>query len=151
MAVSAFGFGTGTPGINPAQFFGGSSPYGLQGPSLSPFATQQPYGQPLLNSPLSSVTAGNASQQIVQLLQAVPQQLQQLQQLAYAQQQQLLQIQQLLQQIPGQLLQLQYLIQSVPQQIQQASSATLPGSAAFATTPSWGMAPQLFAQPGQVM
>jgi hypothetical protein len=147
MAVSAFGFGTGTPGINPAQLFLGSSPYGLQGPS--PFATQQPYGQPVLNSPLSSVTAGNASQQIVQLLQAVPQQLQQLQQLAYAQQQQILQIQQLLQQIPGQLLQLHYLIQSVPQQIQQASSATLPGSAAFATTPSW--APQLFAQPGQVM
>ena len=105
MAGSAFGFGSPItyPISQPIPF--GLSPYGPFTLSASLFTSPQQYGQPL--------------QQILQILQIVPQQLQHLQQLQYVQQQQLQHVQQLLQVVPAQLAQLQQLIQFVPQQIQQ--------------------------------
>jgi len=134
-----------------------TSLYGLQGPSLSPHAFQQGYGQPFTNvltNPTSSITqlgtqlGGAPLQQVFQLLQVIPQQLQQLQQLVFAQQQQ---VQQFLQLIPGQLVQLQQLIQLVPQQLQQLSASQLTGYTGFGLTQPLAIAPQAFAQPGLVM
>jgi hypothetical protein len=96
------------------------SPYGMQSFGSFPgWGQQQQYAQPL--------------QQILQILQIVPQQLQQLQQV--------------LQTIPAQLAQLQQLIQFAPQQIQQG-----PSLGGFPPTPQWGISPQVFGpQPGHVM
>ena len=76
-------------------------------------------------------------QQILQLVQIVPQQLQQVQAL---QQQQLLYVQQLLQIVPEQLQQLQQLVQGLSQQVQplQAFGPTLSGPLGF------GLVPQAF-------
>ncbi len=121
----------------------GLSPYGPFTVTASPFTSPQQSGQPL--------------QQILQVLQIVPQQLQQLQQQQHVQQQHLQYVLQLLQAVPGQLAQLQQLIQFVPQQIQQIqqtqqqSFGQSPGLSGFAAATPWGVAPQIFAQPGQVM
>lgn len=149
MAVTTFGIGA---PINPASFTPwGNSPYGS---SVNPYFVQQPYGQALMNvpfSPIAQTPFGAPLQQVLQVLQIVPTQLQQLQHSVIVQQQQLQQIQQLLQLIPGHLAQLQQLIQLVPQQTQQLSSSQLPGLTSFGATVPWGIAPQVFAQPGQVM
>jgi hypothetical protein len=122
-------FGIGTP--NPYAISAGSwglSPYGSVGQGIG---VQQPW------------------QQILQLVQIVPQQLQQVQAL---QQQQLLYLQQLLQVVPAQLQQLQQLIQILPQQAQQLQpfqplGQTLSGPLGF------GLVPQVFAgqTPSHVM
>jgi hypothetical protein len=120
----------------------GLSPYGIQGQGITPFPLQSPTGQ--------SPYAQQSLQQIYQLLQIVPQQLQALQQLEYQQQQQ---IQQLLQIVPAQLMQLQQLVQVALQQIQQTQQplGQMAGAGGFAVTP-WGITPQGFgAQPAQVM
>jgi hypothetical protein len=145
MAGSVFGFGSPItyPTSQPIQL--GLSPYGPFTVSGGPFTSPQPYGQPL--------------QQILQILQIVPQQLQHLQQLQYVQQQQLQHVQQLLQVVPAQLAQLQQLIQFVPQQIQQMqqlSQAPQPfgqasGLSGLAAASPWGVAPQVFGQSSQVM
>ena len=106
-------------------------------------AGQLQYGQPL--------------QQIFQVLQMVPHQLQHLQQLQYAQQQQLQHVQQLLQAVPAQLAQLQQLIQIVPYQIQQLQQqpqqpfGPQSGLGSFGTTPLWGIGSPGLGQSGQVM
>jgi hypothetical protein len=126
MAGTMFGIGTPTTyPISPAPW--GLSPYGgyaVQAAGLQPW------------------------QQITQLVQIVPQQLQQIHAL---QQQQLLYLQQLLQIVPAQLQQLQQqvqqqLIQSLPQQGQPVSQ-TLSGPFGF------GLVPQAFGGqvPGHVM
>ncbi len=89
-------------------------------------------------------------QQIHQLLQSVPQQLQVLQQLEYIQQQQL---QQLLQIVPAQLAQVQQLLQVALQQLQQTGQpyGQMAGAGALAVSP-WGISPQFYgAQPAQIM
>jgi hypothetical protein len=145
MAGSVFSFGSPItyPGSQPIPF--GLSPYGPFTLGGSPFTSPQPYGQPL--------------QQILNVLQILPQQLQHLQQLQYVQQQQLQHVQQLLQVVPAQLAQLQQLIQFVPQQIQQMQQpAQVPqsfgqssGLSGLAAAAPWGTAPQVFGQSGQVM
>src|SRR5262245_36424511 len=101
-------FGIGTPTIYPVA----QSPWGI-----SPYSGQ-PFGAP---SSIPSVGAGysigpygigavSPAQQIVQLLQIVPQQLQQVQ---FLQQQQLALLQHVLQLVPAQLQQLQQLVQVV--------------------------------------
>lgn len=82
-------------------------------------------------------------QQLLQVLQIVPHQLQQIQAL---QQQQLLYVQQLLQIVPAQLQQLQQLIQVLPQQLQPLGQ-TMTGPLGF------GLIPQTFGGqiPGHVM
>jgi hypothetical protein len=146
MANSTLGIGA---PINPIFIPWGTSPYSQQGPGLNPYLAQQLIGQPNLPFvPLAASPYGAQplQQQVYQLLQVVPQQLQQLQQLVVTQQQQLQQIQQLLQLIPSQLVQVHQLIQLLPQLLQ-----SVPASTAFAATPPWGFAPQMFAQPGHVM
>lgn len=143
--MGGIAFGTATPVTYPQSPFAqsGFSPFALQGPGTSPFASPQLYGQ----SPQSL-------QQILQVLQIVPQQLHHLQQLVYVQQQQLQQIQQLVQIIPNQLAQLQQLIQFVPQQLQQSLQpfGQVPGAGGFSLTSPWGGAGTMFgAQPGHVM
>ena len=108
-------FGTGTPTIyavppNPWSF----SPYGGQGFGPQTFLPQ-PYAQTLPNPAVGSGYGITMPllQQISQLLQIVPQQLQQLQVLQH---QQLLYLQQLLQIVPAQL---QHLIHVIPNQGQQ--------------------------------
>jgi hypothetical protein len=111
-------FGIGTPTINPgAQNPWGAAPYTGQG-----FGAQTP------------------AQQIAQLLQIVPQQLQQVQLL---QQQQLVLLQQLLHVVPAQLQQLQQLIQ-VSQQIQQQYQ---PFGAGLSSPLGFGLVPQAFGGP----
>ncbi len=96
------------------------SAFGIGTPMTQPNLPSVPWGTQLYGQPLSFAPYGLqqpiALQQIAQLLQVVPQQLQHLQQLQYVQ---LQQIQQLLQVIPAQLAHIQQLIQFVPQQIQQ--------------------------------
>ena len=139
-------------------FFGTGAPFGSVGQPTAwsgpSFGAQSvgPFGAPV------------APQQLVQLLQFVPQQLQKLQQLEYLQQQQLQQLQLLLQVIPQQLHYIQQTIQYLPQQIQQqiqqyqqlgasGHAANNPFQSAgvpFGATPqlwSQGLAPQT----GQVM
>jgi hypothetical protein len=79
-----------------------------------------------------------APQQISQLLQIVPQQLQQVQIL---QQQQLVLLQQLLQLLPAQLQQLQQLIQFAPSLLQQLQQHQ-PFGAALSSPVGYGLAPQ---------
>lgn len=146
MPVPAFN----TPFTYPSPF----SPWGV--------ASQQ---QPLLSAPLSSTFASSAYgasplQQVLPLLQIVPQQLQQLQQLVSVQLQELQQLQQIIQVLPAQLQQIHQLIQFVPQQLQQLQLqqpqvqqgfGPAAGLAGFASTP-WGVGPLSFgAQPSQVM
>ena len=107
------------------------SPYGFSGPSIFP-------GQqwPGVLSPLSAQGIGSFSssawpqQQILQLLQSVPQQLHQLQQLTSLQHQQLQQIQQLLLLVPQQfqhaIQQIAYVVSHHLHQIQPSSSALQP-------------------------
>ena len=112
----------------------------------SPFTTATP---PISSLGLSPY-AQQPLQQVHQLLQIIPQQLQALQQLEYLQQQQ---IQQLLQIVPAQLVQLQQLVQLALQHMQQAQQplGQMAGAGGFAMTP-WGITPQAFgAQPAQVM
>ena len=129
-------------------FFGSGAPFGIAGGStpwsLSPGAqTVGPFGTPV------------APQQLIQLLQFVPQQLQKLQQLEYLQQQQLQQLQLLLQVIPQQLHYIQQAIQYLPQHIQQYQQS--PAISPFQSTGvPFGGAPQLWSQglsqqTGQVM
>jgi hypothetical protein len=111
-------FGIGTPTIYP----GAQNPW-----SVSPY-TSQGFG------------AQTASQQIAQLLQIVPQQLQQVQLL---QQQQFVLLQQLLHIVPAQLQQLQQLIQVVPNQIQQLQQQYQPYGAGLSPL-GFGLVPQTF-------
>jgi hypothetical protein len=118
--------------------------------------------QPLLSAPLSSTFASPAYgqqplQQVLPLLQIVPQQLQHLQQLVSVQLQELQQLQQIIQLLPAQLQQIQQLIQFVPQQLQQLQQPLQQGFgqgaglAGFGSTPL-GVGPLSFgAQPNQVM
>ena len=157
MAVSAFG----TQFTYPGQFspWGGAQ-QGIQGLGINPYAFQQyTQNQPLMSAPLTSTIAGPSVgvQQVLPLLQVVPQQLQHLQQLVSVQLQELQQLQQIVQLLPGQLQQIQQLIQYVPQQLQQLSQLQQPigqsaGLGTFAGTPQWGFNPPAFgAQPGHVM
>jgi hypothetical protein len=120
----------------------GLSPYGIQNQGIGTAALQGLTGQ--------SLYAQQPLQQVAQLLQIIPQQLQALQQLESLQQQQ---IQQLLQVVPAQLMQLHQLVQVALQQIQQTQQplGQMGGGGGFAMTP-WGITPQVFgAQPAQVM
>ena len=157
MAVSAFG----TQFTYPGQFSPWSgAQQGIQGLGVNPYAFQQyTQNQPLMSAPLTSTIAGPSlgAQQLLPLLQVVPQQLQHLHQLVSVQLQELQQLQQLVQLLPGQLQQIQQLIQYVPQQLQQLSQLQQPigqsaGLGTFGVTPQWGFNPQAFgAQPGHVM
>jgi hypothetical protein len=109
-------FGIGTPTIYPVA----QNPW-----SVSPYAGQ-------------GFGAQGASQQIAQLLQIVPQQLQQVQLL---QQQQFALLQQLLHIVPAQLQQLQQLIQVVPHQVQQPQNQPF---GAGLTPLGFGLVPQAF-------
>jgi hypothetical protein len=130
-------FGIGAPTIYPMpQNLWGFSPYTAQGLGAQALG-QQPYG---IGTP--------PMQQITQLLQIVPQQLQQMQLL---QQQQLLHLQQLLQLLPAQLQQLQQLIQLLPQQVQQLQQSWQPFGAGISTPLGFGLVPNAFAGPNQVM
>ena len=123
MAVSAFG----TQFTYPGQFSPWSgAQQGIQGLGINPYAFQQyTQNQPLMSAPLTSTIAGPSlgAQQVLPLLQVVPQQLQHLQQLVSVQLQELQQLQQIVQLLPGQLQQIQQLIQYVPQQLQQLVAA----------------------------
>jgi len=126
---------------NPASAF--QPAYGYQSP-LASFGV----------STLTSTPVGAPLQQIVQLLQHVPQHLQQLQQQGYLQLQQIQQLQQIISIVPSQLAQLQQLLQL--HQSQQASFqpafGQVSGLGALAGTPPFVVSPQIFgAQPGQVM
>jgi hypothetical protein len=84
-----------------------STSFGTPTIGVNPWAYQPQYSQAHSNIPFGGLGASSSfatlpAQQIVQMLQFVPQQLQQLLQLAHVQQQQV-----------------QYLLQSVPQQLQQ--------------------------------
>lgn len=138
MAGSVFGIGSPLTYPTSQAIPFGLSPYGPFTASSGPFTSPQSYGQPL--------------QQILQILQIVPQQLQHLQQLQFVQQQQLQHVQQLLQVVPAQLAQLQQLIQFVPQQIQQLQQLpqTTQQFGQTAAAP-WGVAPQIFGQSSLVM
>jgi hypothetical protein len=119
-----------------AGTFGYGSPFTTGTTPITPWGLS-PYAQ----QPL---------QQVHQLLQIIPQQLQALQQLELLQQQQ---IQQLLQIVPAQLMQLQQLVQVALQQIQQTQQplGQMAGAGGYAMTP-WGITPQVFGgQPAQVM
>jgi hypothetical protein len=156
MAVSAFG----TQFTYPGQFSPWSgAQQGIQGLGVNPYAFQQyTQNQPLMSAPLTSIAGPSlGAQQLLPLLQVVPQQLQHLQQLVSVQLQELQQLQQIVQLLPGQLQQIQQLIQYVPQQLQQLSQLQQPigqsaGLGTFTGTPQWGLNPQAFgAQPGHVM
>jgi hypothetical protein len=157
----------------------GASPQISHGLGINPYAFQQfTQNQPLASTPLSSPITGQVPglqqplQQVLPLLQIVPQQLQHLQQLVSVQLQELQQLQQIVQLIPGQLQQLQQLIQFVPQQLQhnqqpspfqhmahfhQASPFQQPFGAGTAVgslgmTPPWGVGQQTYGvQPSHVM
>jgi len=149
MAVSAFGFGT---------------PFSPSAPSLSPFGlspssavTVNPFmvTQALPSTPTSAFNpyASQPVQQIIQLLQVVPQYVQQLVQLEYLQQHQLQQLQQIVQHIPAQLAHLQQLIQFAPHQLQHQLQQPFSqiGGGLSGLTP-WGVSPQPFGpQPNYVM
>jgi hypothetical protein len=114
----------------------------LTQPFVQPFSTQSIPGYGI-------GTVAPVQQQISQLLQVVPQQLQQLQAI---QQQQSWQLQLLLQIVPAQLQQLQQLIQLVPQQLQQIQQGQ-PFGSAISSPLGFGLAPHVFGAqtPGQVM
>ena len=126
--------------------FGSGAPFGFAG---VPTAWSGPsFGA-------QGVNPAVAPQQLIQLLQFVPQQLQKLQHLEYLQQQQLQQLQLLLQVIPQQLHYIQQAIQYLPQHIQQYQQS--PAISPFQSTGvPFGGAPQLWSQglsqqTGQVM
>lgn len=148
VAGTTFGFGNPTSFATPAAPWG-FSPFASQGLGFQPSA-QQPYIQPSLGQSLAGygINPGQPLQQVLQLLQVVPQQLQQLQIL---QQQQSHQLQWLLQIVPAQLQQLQQLIQIVPQQLQQLQQQ--PFGTASSGQLGFGLAPQIFGgqTAGQVM
>jgi len=124
-------FGIGTPSIYQTQpNIAGFSPYASQG--FGGYGIG-PYG----------VGTVPPIQQLVQLLQTVPQQLQQLQLL---QQQQLVHLQQLLQVVPAQLQQLQQLTQVIPYQTQQHQQQQWqPFASGIAGPLGFGSFPQPFA------
>lgn len=134
VAGTTFGIGTPTTFPLPAISWG-LPPYAGQALGGQPFP-QQPYFQPFSNQAISGSGIGNVQlpPQILQLLQAVSQQLQQVQAL---QQHQILQIQQLLQLVPAHLQQLQQMIQFVPQQLQylQQQPFGAAGPVGFGFTP----------------
>jgi hypothetical protein len=137
MAGNTLGYGTPIALTPPLAPFG-SSPFG--GMNIGPFTV--PFAGP------SALSLSPAVQQIVQLLQIVPQQLQHLLQLEYLQQQQLQQLQQVVQLLPAQFAHLQQLIQYVPQHAQQIQ----PFAPALPAVSPWGVSPQIVgAQPGYVM
>ena len=116
-------FGIGTQGAFPGQGIG-----------FSPWQSASYFGGGV-----------QPAQQILQLLQIVPQQLQQWQVL---QQQQLAHVQQLLQLVPAQLQQLQQLIQIVPQQVQYLQQQGQPFGSAISGPIGFGLTPQGFGGPG---
>jgi 7-keto-8-aminopelargonate synthetase-like enzyme len=135
MAITAFGLGT---PIN--TLAAGLSPYSSvsSGPLMS-------IGSPYAFQTGLAPYASHPAQQILQLLQVVPQQLQQILQLGHLQQQQLQQLQYALQFLPAQI---QQLIQFAPQHLQQMQQ---PFAASPFLTP-WGISPQLTgAQSSHVM
>jgi hypothetical protein len=161
MAGNAFGFGWPIAYPTSPVISSGLTPYAGQGFSGTPFGFQPPSWQWPTNYPVGvNPISAQPLQQILQLLQIVPQQLQHVQQLEYQQQQLLQHVQQLLQVIPAQLAQLQQLIQFVPQQIQQMQQPSqlqqpfgqIAGLGGYASQPQAAMSPHVFgAQPGQVM
>ena len=160
LAGTAFGIGTPYP---LTQSPWGFSPYAGQGFGGQAFP-QQSYG-PILSNPFVGGNFGSVPfggnfgsmpygigtvsplQQIAQMLQIVPQQLQQVQLL---QQQQLVHLQQLLQIVPAQL---QLLLQLVPHQVQQLQQQWQPVGAGISSPFGFGLVPQTFAGPatGHVM
>src|SRR5205809_7487559 len=109
--------------------------FGIGTPTTYP-APQNAWGSGFGSYGINTVSP---QQQIAQLLQIVPQQLQQVQLL---QQQQLVLLQQLLQLVPAQLQQLQQLIQVVPQQIQQLQQQHQPFGAGLSSPLGFGLVPQ---------
>jgi hypothetical protein len=143
----------GGQGIGQQQQFGQQPPFGQQQQQpfgqTTPFATQQLYGQGAQGQGLGGGQLQQVLPQIVQLLQAVPQQVQQVQQLQQILLQQLQQVQQIVQTIPPQLQQLQQLIQYIPQQIQQLQQQNtqqqpfgLGGATPWGINPQLGITPQ---------
>jgi hypothetical protein len=161
MAVSAFG----TQFTYPAQLTPwGVSPQSVQGLGINPYAFQQyAQNQPLMSAPLSSTIATTGFglpqlQQVLPLLQIVPQQLQHLQHLVSVQLQEVQQLQQIVQLLPGQLQQIQQLVQSALQQHPHQALQFQPpigqniGLGGFGAGSPWGFGPQGYgAQPSQVM
>lgn len=127
-----------------SQFAG--TAFGIGTPTIYPGA-QNPWGvSPYIGQAFGAQTP---SQQIVQLLHVVPQQLQQVQLL---QQQQLALLTQLLHILPAQLQQLQQLIQVVPYQVPQGQQPYQPFGAALSSPLGFGLVPQAFGgQTSQVM
>ena len=147
MAVTAFGLGTPISTLTAPGLSWGLSPY--SGVSINPLMSIGAQFPPQAQLPLPSLTgltpyaSHPVVQQVLQLLQVVPQQLQQILQLGYLQQHQLQQLLQALQYIPAQL---QQLTQSAPLFQQQPFGTSSPF-----TTP-WGLSPQMAgAQPSHVM
>ena len=136
-AGTSFGIGT------PSNYPGAQSPWGFSPYTSQPFGLSTPFQSGGLGGgPFGISSQHQPLQQIAQLLQIVPQQLQQLHVL---QQQQLQYLQQLLQVVPAQLQQLQQLqqlIQSVPQQIQQLQQQAQPFGAGIG---GFGLVPSPFA------
>jgi len=144
MAGTTFGIGAPFTSVTPSLTPWALSPYGIQGQGIGPTALQSFGGQ-------SPYSLHPLQQQLYQLLQIVPQQLQTLQQLEYVQQQQL---QQLAQIIPVQLAQLQQLVHAVLQQLPQTQQplGQFSGIGSYGMASPWGMTPQPFGnQPAQVM
>jgi len=100
---------------------------------------QNPWGfTPYIGAGFGGQTS---AQQVTQLLQIVPQQLQQVQLL---QQQHLALLQQLLSIVPSQLQQLQQLIQVVPQQVTQLQQPYQPFGAGLSGPLGFGLVPQAY-------
>jgi len=127
-----------------SQFAG--TGFGIGTPAIYPMA-QNPWGfAPYIGAGFGGQTS---TQQITQLLQIVPQQLQQVQAL---QQQQFALLQQLLSIVPSQLQQLQQLIQVVPHQINQLQQPYQSFGAGLSGPLGFGLVPQAFGGPsGHVM
>jgi hypothetical protein len=136
-------FGIGTPSYLGPQTPWGFSPYAGQGFGMQAFP-QQPFAQTLNPLLTAGGYGGGPLQQIVSLLQIVPQQLQQVQLL---QQQQLVQLQQLLQLVPLQLQQIQQLVQTmqaVHTPFQQSLQQWQPFGAGISGPLGLGLGPQAF-------
>ena len=139
------------------QFAG--TTFGIETPTIYPIAqspggfapvTGQAFGAQPVGYGIGSYGIGpvSPSQQIAQLLQIVPQQLQQLQLLQH---QELALLQQVLQLVPAQLQQLQQLIQVVPHRIQQLQQQQ-PLGVGLSSPLGFGLVPQAFGgQATQVM
>ena len=142
--MAGTGFGLNTPFNAPIP---SSIPWGLSphsGISVNPFMVPQLTGSSVLPFQQGNVFNPYATvplQQIQQLLQIVPQQLQQIQTL---QQQQLIYLQQLLQIVPAQLQQLHQIVQSLPLQ----PSSIQPFGQSLSGPLGFGPIPQPF--PGQL-